>query len=63
MPAGMEPMIQALRSGDIPGAAAALAAMPAMQLVAAKDRQPFVTRLFSDNAGLFRVDPTRLLPA
>jgi pimeloyl-ACP methyl ester carboxylesterase len=63
MPAGMEPMIQALRSGDIPGAAAALAAMPAMQLVAAKDRQAFVTWLFSDNAGLFRVDPTRLLPA
>jgi pimeloyl-ACP methyl ester carboxylesterase len=63
MPAGTEPMVQALRSGDIPGAAAALAAMPAMQLVGARDRQPFVTRMFNDNAGLFRVDPTRLVPA
>jgi pimeloyl-ACP methyl ester carboxylesterase len=58
IPAGMEPMIQALRSGDIPGAAAAVAAMPAMQLVAARERQPFVNRMFTDNAGLFRVDPT-----
>lgn len=63
MPAGVEPMMQALRSGDVAGAATALAAMPAMQLVAARDRQPFVTRLFSDNAGLFRADPSRLVPA
>jgi pimeloyl-ACP methyl ester carboxylesterase len=62
-PAGMESLIQALRSGDVPGAAAALGAMPAMQLVAARDRRPFVTRMFQDNAGLFRVDPTRLVPA
>lgn len=63
MPAGMEPMVQALRAGDVAGAAAALAAMPAMRLVAAPDRQPLVTRMFGDNAGLFRVDPTRLAPA
>jgi pimeloyl-ACP methyl ester carboxylesterase len=59
----MESPIQALRSGDIPGAVAALAAMPVMRLVAVRDRQPFVTRMFNHNAGLFRVDPTRLVPA
>jgi pimeloyl-ACP methyl ester carboxylesterase len=63
LPAGMEPLMQALRSGDVAGAVAALAAMPAMRLVAARERQPFVSRMFSDNAGLFRVDPTRLVPA
>jgi 3-oxoadipate enol-lactonase len=62
MPAGIEPMMQALRAGDVAGAAAALAVMPAMQLVAARERQPFVTQMFTDNAGLFRVDPARLAP-
>jgi len=61
MPAGFDAVLRAARAGDMNGAAAAMAEMPAMGLVAAVERGPFVRRLFQDNAGLFRQDPSRLV--
>jgi len=61
MPAGFDAVLRAVRAGDLHGAAAAMADMPAMGLVAAVERRPFVRQLFQDNAGLFRQDPARLV--
>ncbi len=63
MPAGFDAVLQAVRAGDVRAAAAAMAAMPAMGLVATTERRAFVRQLFEDNAGLFRQDPTRLVRA
>jgi pimeloyl-ACP methyl ester carboxylesterase len=60
MPSGFDAVLRAVRAGDPSGAAAAMAEMPAMGLVAAVERRPFVRQLFQDNAGLFRQDPARL---
>jgi len=63
MPDGFDAVVQAVRAGDLRGAAAAMAAMPAMGLVSAVQRRSFVERLFEENAGLFRQDTRRLVRA
>jgi len=63
MPPGMQPMVEALRRGDVDGAARELARSSFMRVSSAGGRDTLAQRIVVENAGLFRADPRRLAPA
>jgi pimeloyl-ACP methyl ester carboxylesterase len=63
MPAGIEPMIAALRAGDFDKAGVALAAMPVMRLERDTTRQAAVSTIVRQNVRIFRASPQWIRPA
>ncbi|MFN0180044.1 MAG: alpha/beta fold hydrolase [Gemmatimonadales bacterium] len=61
-PAGMDSLVAALRAGDWPGTARALAAMPTMKLMRDSTERSLVRSILADNVRLFRVDRTWVKP-